>query len=149
MKGKLIFKLGALSTILSFLLVVPALGQVNEDLGKKLCAYKAQTLKELKIAPDKEKTLLALEEKCVVAREKIIADLKKSKEDLQAALAVASPDEAKVKGLVNAFTTAQLDLFNSFRNELNEEMAQMTPLQQGKYLMAMERWRQDMCLPVH
>ena len=27
MKGKLIFKLGALSTILSFLLVIPALGQ--------------------------------------------------------------------------------------------------------------------------
>ena len=149
MKGKLIFKLGALSTILSFLLVIPALGQLNEDLGKKLCAYKAQTLKELKIAPDKEKKLLALEEKCVVAREKIIADLKKCKEDLEAALAVASPDEAKVKGLVNAFTAAQLDLFNSFRNELNEEMAQMTPLQQGKYLMAMERWRQDMCLPVH
>ena len=29
MKGKLIFKLGALSTILSFLLVFPALGQVK------------------------------------------------------------------------------------------------------------------------
>jgi hypothetical protein len=149
MKGKLIFKLGALSTILSFLLVVPALGQVNEDLGQKLCAYKAQTLKELKIAPDKEKTLLAVEEKCVAARQEIIASLKKSKEDLQAALAVASPDEAKVKGLVNAFIAAQLNLFNSFRNELNEEMAQMSPLQQGKFLMAMERWRQDMCLPVH
>jgi hypothetical protein len=149
MKGKLIFKLGALSTILSFLLVIPALGQLNEDLGKKLCAYKAQTLKELKIAPDKEKKLEAVEEKCVVAREKIIADLKKSKEDLQAALAVASPDEAKIKGLVNAFTAAQLNLFNSFRNELNEELAQMTPVQQGKYLMAMERWRQDMCLPTH
>jgi len=149
MKGKLIFKLGALSTILSFLLVVPALGQVNEDLGKKLCAYKAQTLKELKIAPDKEKTLLAVEEKCVAERQKIIAGLKKTKEDLQAALAVANPDEAKVKGLVNAFIAAQLNLFNSFRNELNEEIAQMSPLQQGKYLMAMERWRQDMCLPVH
>jgi len=149
MKGKLIFKLGALSTILSFLLVIPALGQVTEDLGKKLCDFKAKTLKELKIAPDKEKTLLASEEKCVAEREKIIAELKKSKEDLQAALAVASPDEAKVKGLVNAFTAAQLNLFNSFRNELNEEMALMSPLQQGKYLMAMERWRQDVCLPVH
>lgn len=149
MKGKFIFKLGALSTILSFLLVMPALGQLNEDLGKKLCEFKAKTLKELKISPDTEKKLLAMEEKCVVERGKIIADLKKSKEDLQAALAAPSPDEAKVKGLVKAFTTAQLDLFNSFRNELNEEMAQMSPLQQGKYLMAMERWRQDVCLPVH
>jgi hypothetical protein len=40
-------------------------------------------------------------------------------------------------------------LFNSFKNELDAEMAQMSPLQQGKYLMAMEKWRQDMCLPVH
>jgi len=149
MKGKLIFKLGVLSTILSFLLVVPALGQVTEDLGKKLCEYKAQTLKDLKIAPDKEKALLALEEKCVADRQEIIAGLKKSKEDLQAALAAPSPDEAKLKGLVSAFIAAQLNLFNSFRNELNEEMAQLSPLQQGKYLMAMERWRQDVCLPVH
>jgi len=149
MKGKLIFKLGALSTILSFLLVIPALGQLNEDLGKKLCAFKAQTLKDLKIPPDKEKKLLAVEEKCVGEREKIIAELKKSKEDLQAALAVATPDEAKVKALVKTFTGAQHKLFNSFKSELDEEMAQMTPIQQGKYLMAMERWRQDMCLPVH
>ena len=152
MKGKLIFKLAVLTTILSFLLVFPALsqtGQTNEELGKQLKDYKAQALKELKIAPDKEKTLLAVEEKCVAERQKIIAGLKKTKEDLQAALAVANPDEAKVKGLVNAFVAAQAKLFNSFSNELKEEMAQMTPLQQGKYLMAMERWRQDMCLPVH
>ena len=149
MKGKLVFKLGALSTILSFLLVIPALGQVNQNLGEKLKDFKAKTLKELKIAPDTEKTLLAAEEKYVAAREKIIADLKKSKEDLQAALAAPSPDEAKIKELVKTFIAGEQNLFTSFRNELNEEMAQMSPLQQGKYLMAMERWRQDMCLPVH
>jgi len=33
MKGNLIFKLGALSTILSFLLVAPVLGQTDEELG--------------------------------------------------------------------------------------------------------------------
>jgi hypothetical protein len=149
MKGKLIFKLGALSIILSFLLVMPALGQVTEDLGKKLCEFKAKTLKDLKLAPDKEKALLASEEKCVTDREKIIAELKKSKEDLQAALAAPTPDQAKVKGLVKTFIDAQAKLFTSFSNELKEEMALMSPLQQGKYLMAMERWRQDVCLPVH
>jgi len=149
MKGRLIFKLGALTTILSFLLVFPALGQVTEDLGKKLSEFKAKTLKELKIAPDKEKALLAAEEKYGDARQQIVATLKKSKEDLQAALAVANPDEAKIKELVKTFIAAQHNLFNSFKDELNEEMALMSPLQQGKYLMAMERWRQDMCLPVH
>ena len=79
-----------------------------------------------------------------------MAGLKKSKEDLQApASAVPSPDEAKIKGLVDGFIAAEVKLFNSFKNELNEEMAQMTPIQQSKYLMAMEKWRQDMCLPVH
>ena len=66
MKGKLIFKLGALTTILSVLLVVPALGQTaqtNEALGKQLKDYKANILKELKIAPDKEKALMAVEDK--------------------------------------------------------------------------------------
>ena len=149
MKGKLVFKLAALSTILSFLLVFPALGQVNEEMGKKLCAFKAQTLKDLKVGTDKEKALSGMEDKCNAERQAIMDGLKKSKEDLQAALAAPSPDEAKVKGLVDAFRAAQLKLFNSFKNELDAEMAQMTPLQQGKYLMAMEKWRKDMCLPVH
>jgi hypothetical protein len=64
-------------------------------------------------------------------------------------LAAPNPDEAKVTGLVKAFIAAQSKLFNSFRDELNQEMALMSPLQQGMYLMAMERWRQDVCLPVH
>jgi len=149
MKGRLIFKLGALSTILSFLLVIPALGQVTEDLGKKLSEFRTKTLKELKIAPDKEKAFLAVEEKYVDERQQIVATLKKAKEDLQAALAAATPDEAKIKGLVKTFIDTQHKLFNSFKNELDEEMALMSPLQQGKYLMAMERWRQDVCLPVH
>ena len=72
---------------------------------------------------------------------------------MQAALAAANPDEAKVKGLVNAYIDAQAKLFNSFRNELDEELAQMSPIQQGKYLVAMENWRQKcmpkVCIPVY
>ena len=71
MKGKLIFKLGALTTILSFLLVFPALGQVNEEMGKKLCAFKAQTLKDLKVGADKEKALVGVEEKWNAERQAI------------------------------------------------------------------------------
>jgi len=147
MKGKLIVKLAVLSTILSFLLLIPALGQVGEDLGKKLCAFKVKTFKELNIAADKEKQLTAMEEKCVLARTAIMAKMNKSKDELQAALAAPNPDEAKIKALVAAFIGAQVDLFNSYKNELNDELAQMTPVQQGKYLMALERWRQEVCAP--
>jgi hypothetical protein len=149
MKGKFIFKLAALSTILSFLLVIPALsqtGKTNEELGKQLKDYKAQTLKELKIAPDKEKALMAVEDKYSVMRGEIVDSSKKAWDNLQAALAAPKPDAAKVKGLVKAYIAAQSKLFSSFREELDAELAQMSPIQQGKYLVAMEKWRQQ-CMP--
>ena len=155
MKGKLIFKLGALSTILSFLLVIPALGQTgqtNEELGKQLKDYKAKILKELKIAPDKEKALVAVEEKYSVMRGEIVDSSTKAWDTLQAALAAPKPDEAKVKEAVAAYIDAQAKLFTSFRKQLDEELAQMSPIQQGKYLVAMEKWRQQcmpkVCIPV-
>lgn len=149
MKGKLIFKLAALSTILSFLLVVPVLGQTaqtNEELGKQLKDYKAQTFEQLKLTPNQQKALMAIEDKDSVMRGEIVDSSKKAWDNLQAALAAAKPDEATVKGTVVAYIDAQTKLFTSFRNELNEELAQMSPIQQGKYLVAMEKWRQQ-CMP--
>ena len=155
MKGKLIFKLGALFTILSVLLVVPALGQTaqtNEELGKQLKDYKAQILKELKITPDKEKALMAVEDKYSLMRGEIVDSSTKAWDTLQAALAAPNPDEAKLKEAVAAYIDGQAKLFQSFRKQLEEELAQMSPIQQGKYLVAMEKWRQQcmpkVCIPV-
>ncbi|MBU4234493.1 MAG: hypothetical protein L6277_15170 [Desulfobacterales bacterium] len=155
MKGKLIFKLGALATILSFLLVMPALGQTgqtNEALGKQLKDYKAQILKDLKISPDKEKALVAVEEKYSLMRGEIVDNSKKAWDNLQAVLAAPKPDEAKIKEAVSAYIDAQAKLFTSFKNQLDEELGQMSPIQQGKYLVAMEKWRQQcmpkVCIPV-
>jgi Spy/CpxP family protein refolding chaperone len=149
MKGKLIFKLGVLSIILSFLLVVPALGQTaqtDEELGKQLKEYKTKTYEQLKVTPDQEKALLALDEKYSVKRGEIIGSTKKAWDNLQAVLAAAKPDEAKVKEAVSAYIAAESKLFTSFRSQLDEELAQMNPIQQGNYLIAMEKWRQ-LCMP--
>jgi hypothetical protein len=155
MKGKLIFKLGLLTIILSFLLVIPALGQTgqtNEALGKQLKDYKAQILKDLKIAPDKEKALMAVEEKYSVMRGEIVDNSDDAWKKLQDALAAPKPDEAKVKEAVAAYIDAQAKLFASFRKQLDEELTQMSPVQQGNYLVAMEKWRQQcmpkVCIPV-
>lgn len=155
MKGKLIFKLGALSTILSFLLVMPALGQTgqtNEALGQQLKDYKAKILKELKIAPDKEKALMAVEDKYSLMRGEIVDSSTKAWDTLQAALAAPTPDEAKIKEAVSAYIDAQAKLFASFKKQLDEELAEMSPVQQGNYLVAMEKWRQQcmpkVCIPV-
>ena len=77
-------------------------------------------------------------------RTDLIANMKKSNDDLKAALAAAKPDEAKVKELVSAITAGQDNLFASFRKQRDEEMGLMTPVEQGKYLMAMSQWRQKM-----
>lgn len=146
MKGNLIFKLGALSTILSFLLVVPVLGQTDEELGKQLKEYKAQTYEQLKFNPNQQKALLAVEDKYSTMRGEIVDSSKKAWDGLQAALAAPKPDEAKVKEMASAYLAAQSKLFTSFRSELDEELAQMSPIQEGNYLVAMERWRQK-CMP--
>ena len=54
MKGKLIFKLGLLTIILSFLLVIPALGQkgqTNEALGQQLKDYKGEHPQRIEDCP--------------------------------------------------------------------------------------------------
>lgn len=145
MKGKFNFKLGLLCAVLSAMLVAPALGQVKKD--EKMERFKQQRIqiiKQLKLAPDKEKAVLAVEDKYSSQRPEINVGLKKNQEELQAALAAPKPDEAKVKELVSAVTGGMDSLFNSFKSQREEEMALMSPIEQGKYLMEMSKWREEM-----
>jgi hypothetical protein len=106
----------------------------------------------LKVAPDKEKALAAVEDKYSLMRGEIVDNSTKAWDSLQAALAAPKPDEAKVKEATGAYIDAQAKLFTSFRKQLDEELALMSPIQQGKYLVAMEKWRQQcmpkVCIPV-
>ena len=144
MKGKFNFKLGALCAIISAMLVMPALGQVKGEEGGRYKAQKNQMIKELKLAPEKEKAMLAVEDKYASERKTIIAGVKKANDDLQAAMAAANPDEAKLKELVSALTGGQDKLFATFKNQRDEELAQMTPAEQAKYLLVLGQWRQKM-----
>ena len=144
MKGKFNFKLGALCAILSAMLVMPALGQVKGEEGARYKEQKAQMIKELKLAPEKEKAMLAVEAKYAAERQGIVAAVKKANEDLQAAVAAANPDEAKLKELVGALTAGQDKMFASFKNQRDEELALMTPAEQAKYLLVLGQWRQKM-----
>ncbi len=155
MKGKLIFKLVVLSTILSVLLVVPVLGQTgqtNEELGKQLKDYKAKIYAQIKVDPKQEKALMAVEDKYSLERAGIVDSSKKAWDNMQAALAATKPDDAKLTETISAYVNTQANLFSSFRSQLNDELALMSPLQQGKYLVAMEQWRQQcmpkVCIPV-
>jgi hypothetical protein len=145
MHGKFKIILGALCIILSAMLIIPTWGQAKEEnMGQRIKAFRTQLIKGLKLPPDKEKELLAAEEKYAAERQSLIAGLKKANEDLQKALAAAKPDEAKVKDLVTTITTGQENLFASFRKQQKEEMDLMTPVQQGKYILALSKWRHKM-----
>ena len=105
---------------------------------------KDQIIKELKLAPEKEKAVLAVAAKYATERKEIVAGVKKANEELQAALAEATPDEAKLKAGVSALTASQDKMFASFKNQRDEELALMTPVEQAKYLMVLGQWRQKM-----
>lgn len=144
MKVKLNLKLAALCAILSAMLVVPAWAQEKGDMAEHFKQMRTQMIKQLKLAPDKEKAMLAVEDKYASQRQQTTAGLKKTKEDLKTALAAATPDEAKVKELVSSLTSSMDALFNSYKSQREEELALMTPVEQGKYLMAMMKMREEM-----
>jgi Spy/CpxP family protein refolding chaperone len=144
MQGKFNFKVAALAAVLIGLLAVPALGQTKAEHEAYYKECKAKMIKDLQLAPDKEKAMQAVGEKYAAERQGIITGLRKADADLEAALKAPNPDEAKVKGLVSAVAASQDKLFGSFKNQRDEELALMTPVQQGKYLIAVKQWRHDM-----
>ena len=145
MKGKFNFKLGALCAILGAMLVMPALGQAKEDSwGEMHKMRRATAVKELKLSPEKAKDFNAVEEKYAKERQELIERLKKSQADLQTAVAAATPEEAKIKGLVTAIRADQDKMAQSFKSQLDEELALMTPVQQGQYLLTLHKWREEM-----
>ena len=144
MKGKFNFKLGALCAILSAMLLMPALGQAKEDSWSEMHKMRRATaVKELKLSPEKAKDFNAVEEKYAKDRQELIERLKKSQAELQNAMA-ATPDEAKIKGLVTATRADQDTMAKSFKSQLDEELSLMTPLQQGQYLLTLHKWREEM-----
>ena len=145
MKGKFNFKLGVLCAILGAMLVMPALGQAKEDSwGEMHKMRRATAVKELQLSPEKAKDFNAVEEKYAKERQLLIERLKKSQAELQTAVAAATPDEAKLKGLVTAIRADQDKMAQSFKSQLDEELALMTPVQQGQYLLTLHKWREEM-----
>lgn len=101
-------------------------------------------LNGLKLGPEKEAALLALDQKYAKERKDIVAALKEYHGDLQAALAAATPDEEKIKNLISAANAAQDKLFASFKMERDEAMALMSPIQQAQFIMVLGNWYQGM-----
>ena len=144
MKSKAHFFTPVITLILTGLFLVPASGQAKEDSWSEMHKMRRATLvKELKLSPEKAKDFNAVEEKYAKDRQELIERLKKSQAELQTAMA-ATPDEAKIKGLVTAIRADQDKMVKSFKSQMDEELALMTPVQQGQYLLTLHKWREEM-----
>jgi Spy/CpxP family protein refolding chaperone len=102
-----------------------------------------QIVKELDLSPAKAKEFLAVGDKYEETRKGIIEGIKNSEGELEKALSAPKSDEEKIKGLVAAITAGHDQLFQSFKAQRNEEMALLTPVQQGKFLIALKKWHQE------
>jgi Spy/CpxP family protein refolding chaperone len=143
MKGKAHVLSLVIFLILTGLLMVPALGQADSwsEIHKQ---HRATLVKELKLSPDKAKDFNAVEDKYAKDRQELVERLKKSHTELIDALTPATPDEAKIKGLVAAIRADHDKMAKSFQSQQDEELALMTPVQQGRYLMLLHKWREEM-----
>ena len=98
----------------------------------------------MKLSPEKEAKFVAVADKYANLRQQIYESLKKSQGELATAVAAGKPDEAKVKQLVKSITEAQDQLLTVYRVERDDEMALLSPMEQGHYLSILHRWRQQM-----
>jgi Spy/CpxP family protein refolding chaperone len=144
MTSKINCKRGALGLILAAALLVPTLGQARAESRSRSQEWKTRLAQEMKLSPEKEAKFIGMGDKYANLRQHLYEKLKKNQEALTAAVAAAKPDEAKVKELVKTITGEQNELLTIYKMERDEEMALLSPLEQGRYLSILHRWRQQM-----
>jgi Spy/CpxP family protein refolding chaperone len=144
MKSKSNCRFWALGAFLAAALLLAAPGLAREANLSKPPEWKTRLAKEMKLSPEKEAQFIAASDKYAKLRQELYEKLKKNQEALTAALAAAKPDETKVKELVKAITRDQNELLTIYKMERDEEMALLSPVEQGRYLSILHHWRQQM-----
>ncbi len=129
--------------LLVIILLTPTPGHPEEREAGFLQMQRGVLVKELNLSPDKGKEFLAVGEKYHQMREDVIGRIKKGESDLETALAAPQPDESKINQIVTALIADHDQLFETFKAQRHEEMALLTPVQRGKFLMALKKWHDE------
>jgi len=146
MKRKRDIWLMGLMLILTAALLAPGLALAKEE-GKdhQWGVEREKLAKDLGLSPEKTKEFLAVGEKYDKSRKELFDLLKKNEGDLEKVMAEPKPNEAKVKELVDALAAGHDNLVASFKAQRQAEMALLTPVQQGRFLLALKKWHEEMC----
>ena len=146
MKKRTDFGLVCLGLLLTAVLLTPGPGQAREERGGSPGMHKEKLAKDLNLTPEKAEQFQRLDEKYDQGRKEIIERIRNNESQLDKALAVTPPDEGKIKELVAALGEGHDKLVETLKAQRREEMALLTPVQQGKFLMALKKWHQEMCI---
>jgi Spy/CpxP family protein refolding chaperone len=132
-----------LLAVMAFLVLGP--GQAWGEPGPSYSSLEREALgKELALTGEQTKAFQAIGDKLDKTREGIVAELRKKETDLEKAMAAPKPNEQKIKELVAAITQSHEQLFQSLKAQRQEEMALLTPMQQGKFVLALKKWHEEM-----
>ena len=146
MKKRTDFWLVCLGLLLAVALLTPGLGQAREERGGSPGMYKEKLAKDLNLTPEKAKEFQVVDEKYDQSRNEIIEQMSNNESELEKALAVTQPDDAKIKELVAALGAGHDKLVETLKAQRREEMVLLTPVQQGKFLLALKKWHEEMCI---
>jgi Spy/CpxP family protein refolding chaperone len=145
MNRKCSFRLWILVLAIGAALMLPAMGPAKEPMaGNRHKEWGAKLAKELKLSPEVEKKFVTLYDKYEKSRKEIYDQLRKFQDELKGVLSAPKPDEAKVKSLVKNIVGAQNKLLNTFKSQRDEELALLKPVEQGRYLEVLHKWRMEM-----
>jgi hypothetical protein len=139
MKNKKDFWVIGIVLLVAVAFLMPAMAQAKtkQTKAERLKKEREKLVAELKLSPDKAKEFMAVGDKFDQQRKEIKANIKKNEADLKQAMAASPPDEGKVKSLVDEAVSNQEKFFDTFKEQSKEELALMTPMQQGKYVLTL------------
>jgi Spy/CpxP family protein refolding chaperone len=137
---------GGMGLVLGLLLALPGpgLGQSKETSETVYALQRERICKDLGLSEAKAKEFKAVEDKFAQARKEIVMGMRKNEDELEKLLIAPQPDEGKIKHLVAVITADHAKVFDSIRTQRQEEMALLTPIQQGKFLICLRIWHEEM-----
>jgi Spy/CpxP family protein refolding chaperone len=144
MARKMNFWMVWLTLFLGVALLAPLPVQAKEG-ADAAQIQRAKLAKDLQLTPEKAKEFQAVGDKYARSRQALIEQIKKNEGELEKALAAPKADAAKIKNLVTAISAHHSQLFETFKVQRQEELRLLTPVQQGKFIMALKKWHKEMC----
>ncbi len=134
----------ALVLLMAAMLLTPGNSQAqSEPAGGHYKLEWEKLVKELNLTPEKAAKFQAIGAKYSQTRKDLVETLNQNEADLEKAVAAPQPDEAQIKKLVPMIISGHNQLFESFKAQRQEEMTILTPVQQGKYLLALKKWHDE------